>query len=294
MEGARVVARRGSPALALALFGAGSAAAVLAGAWVAAVSGVPASVWGRDLAAWVVGAGVAAGLSRAPASVVRAVALAPIGAALLLAAAFLDRGQEGVHRWIALGGFRLNAGELVLPAAAVVWAARGGRISGAALLAAGLLLAAQPDSSQSAALALAVACALAARGRTSRLEVGLAVALLVLFGLALTRPDPLAPVPEVEGVFRLAWSAAPPAALAAGLALAAAVFAPVLVLRDAAPSTRAAAAAFAGALGAAALAPTLGAYPVPLVGVGISPILGAWLGVGVLAAQARAEREAGR
>lgn len=31
------------------------------------------------------------------------------------------------------------------------------------------------------------------------------------------------------------------------------------------------------------VAPALGAFPVPLVGVGLSPILGVWLGVGLLA-----------
>ena len=36
------------------------------------------------------------------------------------------------------------------------------------------------------------------------------------------------------------------------------------------------------------MAPAVGAFPVPLVGMGPSPILGAWLGVGLLAAAARA------
>ena len=41
-------------------------------------------------------------------------------------------------------------------------------------------------------------------------------------------------------------------------------------------------------LAAWAVTPLFGAFPVPLVGVGMSPILGAWLGVGLLAATARA------
>jgi hypothetical protein len=35
------------------------------------------------------------------------------------------------------------------------------------------------------------------------------------------------------------------------------------------------------------LAPALGAFPVPLVGMGMSAILGFWLGAGALAAAAR-------
>ena len=41
-------------------------------------------------------------------------------------------------------------------------------------------------------------------------------------------------------------------------------------------------------LAAWAVTPLFGAFPVPLVGVGMSPILGAWLGVGLLAAATRA------
>lgn len=37
-------------------------------------------------------------------------------------------------------------------------------------------------------------------------------------------------------------------------------------------------------LGVAALAPVVGAYPVPWVGLGVSSILGAWLGFGLLLA----------
>ena len=39
-----------------------------------------------------------------------------------------------------------------------------------------------------------------------------------------------------------------------------------------------------------AVAPWLGAYPVPLAGIGMSPIVGAWLGVGLLAGLIRAQR----
>ena len=38
---------------------------------------------------------------------------------------------------------------------------------------------------------------------------------------------------------------------------------------------------------ATAVTPLFGAFPVPWLGVGMSPILGAWLGVGLLAARLR-------
>jgi hypothetical protein len=37
--------------------------------------------------------------------------------------------------------------------------------------------------------------------------------------------------------------------------------------------------------------PFVGAYPVPLVGIGMSPILGAWLATGVLACLVVSERD---
>jgi hypothetical protein len=42
-----------------------------------------------------------------------------------------------------------------------------------------------------------------------------------------------------------------------------------------------------------ALAPAFGAFPVPLVGIGMSPVVGFWLGAGALAA-ARRSNPAGR
>ena len=42
-------------------------------------------------------------------------------------------------------------------------------------------------------------------------------------------------------------------------------------------------------LGVTALAPIVGAFPVPWMGLGVSSILGAWLGFGLLIASARGE-----
>lgn len=63
------------------------------------------------------------------------------------------------------------------------------------------------------------------------------------------------------------------------------VFARIFVLppSDARPASVALSAYFVGAF----VAPALGAYPVPLVGMGMSPILGFWLGTGALASAMR-------
>lgn len=260
----------------LAAFGAASLASVGLGCWIAGVHSVPAGVWLRDLGAWVVGlvaAAIIGGASgrRAQAGFLLA---APIG----LGATLLAPGLGAVHRWLQLGPFQVNAAEILLPPAVVALAALGeGRrwpwLIGALV---GAVLVAQPDASQATAFAGAgiVALLLSAMGRGLRWS-GVLIAVAVI-GAAWLRPDPLAPVPEVEGMFRLAWGLSPFVAVLAAAPLLAAALAPML----------------AGQRGAtlssyfliSAMAPALGAFPVPLVGMGVSPILGAWLGVGVLVA----------
>lgn len=273
----------------LPAFAATSLLAVAAGAVVCALSGVPAGVWGRNLAAWIVGALAAAALSRwAGARTLRAVAvLTPLG----MAAPMLARGQEGVHRWLDLGPLHMNAAMLLLPpfvVALVVLAQRRAWWWIAALLALGGLVL-QPDASQATALALAL-CVAAFGARTSspRLGWGVAVVGLALAAVSWMRPDPLQPVAEVEEVIQLAAGLSPWLAALSVLALAAFVATPAWTARaNPAPIVRTAGYALSALLLVWCLAPAVGAFPVPLVGVGLSPILGAWLGVGLLAAVAR-------
>jgi hypothetical protein len=245
----------------------------------ASYAGVPAGVWIRNPASWLVGA--AAGLALAAWAGRRAslafATLAPLG----LAATFLFPGQDGVHRWVDLGPLHVNAAQVLLPPALVVWlqSGRRGAWVAAALLA---LLVAQPDASQATALAgaLIVAMVLGQERRGER--AGLVVFALLAAGLAWLRPDPLAPVAEVEEIMALAWTASPLLAVAAWTTMlgANAAFAW-------APNARPAGLAFAAYGLLAALAPVVGAFPVPLVSMAMSPIVGLWLGAGMLAASVR-------
>jgi len=99
---------------------------------------------------------------------------------------------------------------------------------------------------------------------------------------AVTRPDPLQPVPEVEGIVGLACALSPVLAVAGVLCLGVATAAPIACVRSGPPAGRAAAAGLLGYMVAVAFAPVLGAFPVPLMGMGVSPIIGAWLGIGLL------------
>lgn len=278
------VFRRPAPAFAVA-----SLLAVALGALVCALNGVPAGLWGRNVVAWSLGALAAAALSRwAGTRTLRAlVLLTPLG----LAAPMLSQGQEGVHRWLDLGPLHVNIAMLLLPAFVVALAGVAHRVAWwwvPAVLAMGALIL-QPDASQATALAIALGVAvIGLRRRSAGVRWAVALAALSLAGLSWTRPDPLAPVPEVEGVIGLAAALSPWLAAMTVLSLAAAAAAPALT----AQARPAGAARWAGyALGALLLAwiaaPALGAFPVPFAGVGPSPIVGAWLGVGLLAALAR-------
>ena len=266
----------------IAVFAAASLAGVLLGALVCALSDVPAAVWLRNLAAWALGAVAAVALGfRARVGWLPAVLVA---APAVLAAALLGEGLSGVHRWIEAGPLRLNAAMLVLPMLVVSLACARGAWCWAAAGCALALLVAQPDASQATALAVAAAwVALRGAGPARGARAALAVGCAALGGMAWLRPDPLAPVPEVEGIVGLAAQASPLLAGAALVLLAAAALAPGFVARRAEPGPRLAGAALSICLGVWALAPFLGAFPVPFLGVGPGPILGAWLGVGLLA-----------
>jgi hypothetical protein len=239
----------------------------------------------RNPASWLVGA--AAGLALMAWGGRRAgftfAALALIG----LTATFLFPGQEGVHRWADLGPLHVNAAQLLLPPALVacLQLGRRGAWIAAALL---VLLVAQPDASQATALAGALTVAVVV-GQGHRGErAALATVALLAAGSAWLRPDRLAPVPEVEGIMSLASTASP--------LLAAAAWATTLGANAAfawAPNARPAGLALAAYGLLAALAPVVGAFPVPLVGMAMSPIVGLWLGAGMLVASGRigAERQ---
>lgn len=272
------------PAGLLLLFGLASLAAVALGAGVSAASGIPSGVWIRNLGAWAVGA-VAAGAITAllpPRGYLFALIALQIGVPASLFFADID----GVRRWIDIGPVHLNAAMLLMPAAVVALAANRAKwghlwFAPVAVL---IVLVAQPDASQATSFAAVTALIAACSGIDRRARIGVIVAAVLLAAFAWTRPDPLAPVPEVEGIIGLAFGLSPFIGIMALLTLAGVAGAPVLAIWRQTGATRLAGAALGLCLLVWAIMPFLGAYPVPLVGMGMSPIIGAWLGAGLLGA----------
>jgi cell division protein FtsW (lipid II flippase) len=259
--------------------------ALAVGILVMRASGVPATAWGQNLVACVIGIVLCLILAR-PRSSGRGEA-GLLAAAVLalgcLAATWLDPGVQDVHRWLRLGPVRLHVGALVLPVVLATLAGleRAGRRNVATLLAIAttLLLVLQPDAAQATAFAAGAVVLLLPRTRAEGHAWLRLVPLLALAGLSWLRRDPLAPVPHVEGIVGLAmeqgtgWGAA---AVASMLLLPV----PFFVARGQGD----------GRLGLALgtyvavtiLAPALGYFPVPVLGQGASPIIGYFVAIGLL------------
>lgn len=269
----------------LTLFGISSLAAIACGALIGALGGVGVAGWLRNLLAWLAGLLVALGLRRvggSPRVFLAILATAVTGIAATLAGAE----QEGVRRWLDAGPLHINMAALLAPVALVAAARLGiwrpASLAGLSLC--GLVLIAQPDASQATALMAAAAVLLLLQPAFLIAKVTALAACLMLAGASWLRPDPLQPVAEVELVFGLAAQTSAALVALAAAALAATCLSPAITLwnRD---EDRTAALALAIYMSAVSLMPLFGAFPVPLVGVGMSFPIGFWLGVGLLTAR---------
>jgi hypothetical protein len=259
--------------------------ALAVGVLVMRASDVPATAWGQNLVACVIGILLCFALARPRASRRGEAEWVAAGVLALgcLAATWLDPGVQDVHRWLRLGPVRLHVGALVLPVVLATLAGleRAGRRHASTLLsiATALLLALQPDAAQATAFAAGAVVLLLPRERADGRAWIRLVPLLVLAGLSWLRRDPLAPVPHVEGMVGLAmelgtgWGAA---AVASLLLLPVPFFA----------ARRAGDGRMGLAIGAyvavTILAPAIAHFPVPVLGQGASPIIGYLAAIGLL------------
>lgn len=197
-----------------------------------------------------------------------------VGLAAALFVPLLMAHDDGPVRWLHLGPMRVYLAPVLLPTLFFVLGTRRSTGTPGGVLAIGAAAAAlwlQPDAAQLTAYACAVGLIVA----TSRTAVPLRTAILaVLTMLAVScwwRPDPLAPVPHVEGVLHLAADHG----VVAGAAAIAAALLPAITLAWLAWRLRSfallACGVYFGVL--VALAP-LQVTPVPFLGFGAGPVLG--------------------
>ena len=258
--------------------------AVLASFAVLALGGVGKSVWLIQLVA----IGLSCLLALAGNRFFRLARASVPGVAIIVltlagVAAPLLHHRPGPNRWASMGPLMLYMAPVLIPSFLVACSvcARKRRsyaaIAFAATIGLSLLLVAQPDASQ--ALALLVGSTIAfTQARADRLKVAITLAFVsAATGWAFFRPDPLQPVPHVEGVFALALSHS----LFAGVAVIASAVALVVGLYLS--SFRGsfwlfAVSAYYGVLFACSIG---GLTPAPLIGYGAGPLLGYGLMVAV-------------
>lgn len=235
-------------------------------------AGVPAGVWLRNVAATLVGVllVVAASGDRRPSSWWAIVHRSLVGLGLtLLGVTLMAPGVDGVHRWVGLGPLEIHVGAIVLPPLLVFltdldWALT---VPVATLTLTVLLL--QPDAAQAASFAVGWGVwAGMKRGRTAAAPI---IAAVILAGATWLRNDPLEPVAYVEGIVGMAASQGAILGAASLLALA---LLPIPFLLN---TRHQAGAALAVYMTGTLVAAWLGAFPVPVLGYGVSPILGYYL-----------------
>ena len=210
-----------------------------------------------------------------------------LGALALLAATLFGEGLFGVHRWVGLGPVRFLASSIACPvllaAAAVLLTRAHGVWAVVAIAAAQAIHALQPDAGQSTALAAGAVTGLALWPAPLLVRAVGMGAVAVSIVPAWMRPDPLPSVPEVEGIVGLAADLGRPvqvlavlllALIPASLAIAARSIrvAPTDTSeprRDAAMA-RASCAALVAYVAGTILVSTIGNFPVPVLGFGIS------------------------
>jgi hypothetical protein len=269
----------------VAVFAAASLAAVASGAATLAATGHPFGLWVRNPIAWLVGLALGTGwmllrISLPLARVILGVAFAAV------ASTFLAPAQDGVHRWIDVRAFHINVAALLLPAAVVALGFSGiwSRTGLTCVAAIAVLLVLQPDASQATSFLVAVIILLGGSTAARAGRITAIAAAVLVAAIAWSRPDPLQPVAEVEGIFVLAEAVSPVLAAVAALALAATFLAPLCIGNTGGGAHGNAALALTGYFASAAICPIFGAFPVPLVGLGMSFPLGYWLGIALLCA----------
>lgn len=254
--------------------------------------GASASQVALQVAALVVGTLLSVALAALGKDRLRACAPWAAGFALaLLNATLLGQGFLGVRRWLVLGPVRLHASSIASPVILVGVAAllSGGRWGWACILLASAQVchALQPDAGQALALAAGSLALVANHAAPPRVRTISAAAMAASVVPALVRADPLPAVPIVEGIVGLAGNLGRPIQALSIVSLALLPVALALTIRGAPvrePFAQAAGWGLVVYVAAILLVPVWGNFPVPVMGFGVSPVLGVAICAGVATA----------
>ncbi|MGE3343822.1 MAG: hypothetical protein AB7L71_10335 [Vicinamibacterales bacterium] len=256
-------------------------AAVALSFWVMSITSAPSAAFALQAAALVVSGALGVVLARRrPAPTRGATQWWALAAVATLAIPLLFSSNDGPARWMSLGGARVYVAAVVLPpllallrrnAAPAAW-------HHAILIAAALVLVLQPDAAQATAFCVGALTLLPRLPGSTLVRLATGCVLVLSAIITWAQPDPLVPVPYVEGVFVVALAASP---WMFAVALCAAI-APVAALLSVARTGEPAAGAVAAYYTTILLLAPLQVTPVPLLGFGAGPVLGYGLAAGLL------------
>lgn len=258
---------------------------IFIGAMIMAACDAPVARWGLHSAIGVGGLLSYIAITRAPKLSEDARRGAAVLGFLLIASTQLSGGIDGVHRWLQLGALRIHPSALLGPALLMFAAShRDARpaLTHAFLLSVQALHVLQPDAGQATAFGAAAIAILAPR--LTAPNVLLALAYGSSIAGAWLRPDPLPPAPFVEDIFARAFQLGPAVGAVAVISLVPAILSPWLVTHpDTLPTENQPPARALGVYFViSSLVVLIGEFPVPLLGFGPSPALGAFFGLAAL------------
>ena len=199
-------------------------------------------------------------------------------AIIALMLTFANQGMEGVHRWISIGAVKLNVAMIVLPMILLelyqVLKNRGLTYAGVCAFIILLVLFFQPDASQLTAFAIPMMIMLSLNTRSKKIRFLITGVSVLFIVLSWIRLDHLPPVNYVERILMMVadmggiW-------LVLGIISLAILPAPFILLP---PKNAVSVSRYIGCYYIVILLSTLfGNFPVPLMGYGISPIVGYYL-----------------
>ena len=199
-------------------------------------------------------------------------------AIIALILTFANQGMEGVHRWISIGAVKLNVAMIVLPMILLelykVLKIRGLTYAGVSAFIILLVLFFQPDASQLTGFAIPVMIMLSLNTGSKKIRLLITGVSVLFIALSWIRLDHLPPVNYVEKILMMVadmggiW-------FVLGIISLAILPAPFILLP---PKNAVSVSRYIGCYYIVILLSTLfGNFPVPLMGYGISPIVGYYL-----------------
>ncbi len=196
---------------------------------------------------------------------------------LLLLLTFLSEGQMNVHRWLDAGNIKLNVGVIVAPLL-LIQIHRLTDIKSAIFVTAivTIIFLMQPDASQVTAFSIAAALLLAAKIKDKTAKIFILLTAIVCLILTWSYPDKLPPVNYVENIIEMAGEINP---LLMVFALPALILVPLPFFTFYHRAEKLITLSLGVYFSLSILSVFAGNFPVMIMGYGISPIIGYYIGL---------------